>query len=388
MSGARISHEEVLRRLERLKGLAQQQGLSGVVAIARSFYDRPANVAYLSNHFPAFPTGVFWGEARGLGHAAMVIPIAGDPVLLYDTTCRRDLVPYQDCRQARNLTRAIVDVLREKQLQNLSIGLVGDDIMPVMMHREITAALPALRLQPADDLLIQLRLTKSQTELTLLREAAAVCDLGHQAAFSGIRDGATETDVCATGIAAAMAAGADFVRYLRTHSGPYSAWGTRWPQAMDRVMREGEMVALDLIGAFWGHQFDVYRCTVVGRRPTDAQRRHLEAALAATRAAIAAARPGVPAEDLVRVANQVIEDSGFGKYARTSIGHGIGYETIEVPLLAPGDKTPLQVGMVLCVEPGIYIPETGGACIEEEIIIRDGEPEVISRFEPRQWENP
>ncbi|MGQ0568982.1 MAG: M24 family metallopeptidase, partial [Armatimonadota bacterium] len=104
------------------------------------------------------------------------------------------------------------------------------------------------------------------------------------------------------------------------------------------------------------------------------------------RAAIAAARPGVPAEDLVKAANKVIEDQGYGKYARPFIGHGIGYETMEPPMLAMGDRTPLQPGMALCVEPGINIPEVGGACIEEEIIITDGAPEVISRFEPRQWE--
>jgi hypothetical protein len=52
------------------------------VAIARPFYERPANVAYLSNHFPPFPTGMFWGEMRGLGHSAMVVPTTGEPVLI------------------------------------------------------------------------------------------------------------------------------------------------------------------------------------------------------------------------------------------------------------------------------------------------------------------
>jgi Xaa-Pro dipeptidase len=192
--------------------------------------------------------------------------------------------------------------------------------------------------------------------------------------------------VCAAGIAGSMRAGADFIRYLRTHSGPYSAWGIRWPQAMDRVMHNGEMIALDLIGAYWGHQFDVLRSSVVGRKATDAQKKQLETALAATRAAIAAARPGATPADLVKAANSVIEDAGYGKWARPFIGHGIGYETMEPPLLAAGDGTPLRPGMVICVEPGINIPDVGGACIEEEIIITDGEPEVISRFEPRQWE--
>jgi Xaa-Pro dipeptidase len=381
-----ISQQEVLGRLERVRGAARDRGLAGLVAIARSFYDRPANVAYLSNHFPPFPSGMFWGEARGLGHAALVIPLQGDPVLFYDTAIRRDLVPYRDLRFARNFVTAITDALREKQLHGSRVGLLGDDLMPVRMYREITQALPDLALEPADDLLTAIRLIKSPRELELMRKAAQICDIGYESTFAAIRDGAKESDVCAAGIAGSMRAGADFIRYLRTHSGPYSAWGIRWPQAMDRVMHNGEMIALDLIGAYWGHQFDVLRSSVVGRKATDAQKKQLETALAATRAAIAAARPGATPADLVKAANSVIEDAGYGKWARPFIGHGIGYETMEPPLLAAGDGTPLRPGMVICVEPGINIPDVGGACIEEEIIITDGEPEVISRFEPRQWE--
>lgn len=381
-----ISHEEVLARLERLKAGARGRGLAGVVAVARSFYDRPANVAYLSNHFPPFPAGMFWGDARGLGHAALVIPLRGEPVLFYDTATRPDLVPFTDLRLARNLAGAIVGALREKHLAAARVGLIGDDLMPAAMYREITQSLPALMLEPADDLLTPIRLIKSPREQELLRAAAAVCDVGLAAAFAAVRDGANEREVCAAGTAAAIAAGADFVRYLRTHSGPYSAWGIRWPQAMDRAMRDGEMIALDLIGARWGHQFDVLRSGVVGRRATDAQKHQLETALAATRAVVAAARPGATPDGLVRAANALIEERGYGRYARAVIGHGIGCETMEPPLLVAGDQTPLQPGMVLCVEPRIDIPEVGGACVEEEVIITDGEPEIISRFEPRQWE--
>jgi Xaa-Pro aminopeptidase len=182
-----------------------------------------------------------------------------------------------------------------------------------------------------------------------------------------------------------MRAGADFVRYVRVYSGPLSAVGTRWPQATERRMAAGEFAVLDIVGAYWGHQFDVNRTFVVGRTPTDAQRRQLDATVEATQAAIDAARPGAPASALVRAANRVIEARGFGAYARPFIGHGIGYETMEPPLLSIDDETPLQAGMVLCVEPGIEIPGEAGVRIEEEIIVTDGEPEVITRFSPRQW---
>ncbi|MBI4278568.1 MAG: aminopeptidase P family protein [Armatimonadetes bacterium] len=380
-----IGKAEVWQRIECVRAGAKARGFPGLVVIARSFYDRPGNIAYLTNHFPPFPTTQFWGPWQGIGHAVLILPLDGDPILYADVTVRRDLVAIDDCRITRNMTGAVIDGLKEKGLSAGRVGLVGDDIMPVTMYREVTATLPALTLAPADDLVTGMRMIKSPAEQRLMRKACAICDIGYGAAVPAVRDGARETDVCAAGVGASLAAGADYVRYLRTHSGPYSAWSIRWPQAMDRVMRTGEMVCLDLIGAYWGQMFDVLRTTVVGRKATDAQKRQLEAALAATRAAVAASRPGVVAEDLVRVANKVIEDAGFGKYARPFAGHGIGLE-MDGPVIAMGDKTVLRPGMALCLEPGINIPDVGGASIEEQILVTDGDPEVLSKFETRLWE--
>jgi len=392
-----IPKREVFQRLDRVKAAAFDRGLRGVVALARPFYERPANVAYLSNHFPPFPTGMYWGEMRGMGHSALVIPTSGDPVLIIDTTFRRDLVPIADVRHARSkaapptsflpdFAEAIVDVLLEKDLASGRVGLAGDDLMPVRMYRDIRAALPDLIFEPFDEVLGRLRMIKSNDELRLHRRAVQVCDAGYVGLAAAVRGGAREIDVCAAGYAATMTAGADFVRYVRTYSGPHSAMGVRWPQATDRRLSGGEIVVTDIVGAYWGHQFDVNRTFVVGRRPSDRQRRQLEAALAATHAAIAAARPGTPAQDLVTAANRVIEERSFGAHARPFIGHGIGYETMEPPLLSVGDSTPLAPGMVLCVEPGIEIPGEEGVRIEEEIIVTEGEPELLTRFDPRQWD--
>ncbi|MDR7423213.1 MAG: Xaa-Pro peptidase family protein [Armatimonadota bacterium] len=391
-----IPHAEIARRLERVRAAAAERGLRGLLAVARPFFERPANVAYLSNHFPPFPTGMYWGEMRGIGHAALVVPLAADPILIVDTTFRRDLVAIQDVRHARsksgpamsflpNFAEAIADALAERDLGAGRVGLIGDDVMPVRMHRDIMARLPGLVLEPFDEVMGRLRMVKSEAELRLQRRAARICDEGYAGMLPAIRAGARETEVCAAGYAATMGAGADFVRYVRTYSGPHSAMGVRWPQATDRRLADGELLVTDVVGAYWGQQFDVNRTFVVGRRPSDRQRRQLDAALEATRAAIAAARPGAPAEALVAAANRVIEARGFGAHARPFIGHGIGYETMEPPLLFTGDTTPLEPGMVLCVEPGIEIPGEEGVRIEEEIIVTDGEPEVITRFEPRQW---
>ncbi|MDP9371436.1 MAG: M24 family metallopeptidase, partial [Chloroflexota bacterium] len=187
--------------------------------------------------------------------------------------------------------------------------------------------------------------------------------------------------------AAALAAGADFVRYLRVHSGPWSGGGSRWPQATGRVLERGDVVVLDIIGAYRGYGFDVNRTTVVGRAATlaDEDRRLLEAGLAATEAAVAATRSGAAIGAVVEAGRRAVVEAGFAEVAPAGAGHAIGLETVEEPYLSAGGDERLEVGMVLCIEPSIFVPGRIGCAIEQEVIVRDGAPEVITEFPTRLW---
>ncbi|MDP9473175.1 MAG: Xaa-Pro peptidase family protein [Chloroflexota bacterium] len=382
-----IAAEEILRRQERARDEAAQRGYAALLVVGRSFYDRCGDLAYLTNHFPPFPTSVFSDVNRGLGHAFFLLPVDGDPLLLTDPRgYRRDVVPVVDVRRASNLDAAVVEALRERRLSTSKLGLVGDDILPSIMERSIAAALPGLELVPERDLLPELRRIKSRAEQDLLREAAKRADAGLRAAIDTIgTGGATEQEVCAAGTGAALRAGADFVRYLRVHSGPWSAAGSRWPQAMPRVIEPGDVVAMDIIGAFGGYQFDVLRTTVAAL--VDQERRAmLDLVQAASERAVAACVAGATAGEVVAAAAKTYEGSPFAAYTGPMMGHGIGLETVEAPYLQHGSPERLEPGMVLCVEPGIFVPDWAGASIEQEVIIRpDGPPEVITPTAARLW---
>jgi Xaa-Pro aminopeptidase len=154
---------------------------------------------------------------------------------------------------------------------------------------------------------------------------------------------------------------------------------------MDRSIERGDIVALDAIGAYQGYQFDVNRTTVAGA--PDAERlRLLETVLAATEAAVAACRAGEPVGAVAEAANAIVARSPFANAAGPMVGHGIGLETVELPYLMPGDPTPLDPGMALCVEPGIFIPGWAGASIEIEVIVQSqGPAEVITPTAMRLW---
>jgi Xaa-Pro dipeptidase len=192
-----------------------------------------------------------------------------------------------------------------------------------------------------------------------------------------------ERAVCAAGTSACLLAGADFVRYFRVHSGPYSAWGSRWPQATDRRIATGDIVALDAIGAVAGYAFDVNRTAVCGRPSID-QRRMLDAGLAASDAAVQAVVAGASIADVVAAGRRVIEKAGFGPYASASTGHGIGLETVEAPMLTPGAGS-LETGMVLCVEPGIFQPGLGGCSTEHMVAVTDGGAQALTTLSGRLW---
>ncbi len=106
----------------------------------------------------------------------------------------------------------------------------------------------------------------------------------------------------------------------------------------------------------------------------------------ASEQAVAACVAGATAGDVVAVAAAVYGDSPFAPYTGTMMGHGIGLETVEAPYLQQGSRESLEPGMVLCVEPGIFVPGWAGASIEQEVIIReDGPPEIITPTATRLW---
>lgn len=381
-----ISREEFLARQARTRELAAAVGYAGVMVIGRAFYDRTGALAYLTNHFPPFPATEFDEVTRGLGHGVFVLPVEGPAILVVDGGYyREDLIITDEVRVAPNLPAGTAAVLGDLSLASAQVALVGGDILPLAFFGDLLDEAPDLDLSADERLVAQQRLVKSPAEQSLLRRAAEIGGVGLQAAWEAIQPGVTERQVCAAGTAAALTAGADFVRYLRVHSGPWSAWPSRWPQATDRIIEPGDIVTLDIIGAFQGYGFDVLRTTVCGNASSET-RELLETALLATEWALDAARAGATAESVHQAACEVIEKAGFGDHLPGFVGHGIGLETVEGPQLRPGVKTQLEPGMVLCIEPGIFIRDFRGACVEQEVIVAEsGPPELITPFEVRLW---
>jgi Xaa-Pro aminopeptidase len=126
-----------------------------------------------------------------------------------------------------------------------------------------------------------------------------------------------------------------------------------------------------------GYKSDLTR-TVWRGEPTSRYREVYSVVLSAQAAAIEAIKPGMTGEAADQVARDVITDAGYGERFAHSLGHGIGLDIHEQPRLAPKSTTVLQPGMVVTVEPGIYLPDWGGVRIEDDVLVTETGCQVLS----------
>jgi Xaa-Pro aminopeptidase len=224
-------------------------------------------------------------------------------------------------------------------------------------------ALPHAQAGLAGDVLSVLRMRKSAAEVAALRRAGAAIDRVHRRIGEWLRPGRTEREVAKDIADAIIEAGHVTVDFVIVGSGPNSA--SPHHEVSDRVVRAGDPVVVDIGGTTAeGYCSDSTRAYAVGEPPA-AFRELYEVLLRAQTAQTAAVRPLITAEELDAVGRDIIAGAGYGEHFIHRTGHGIGLETHEEPYIVAGSKRPLEPGMAFSVEPGIYLPGTFGARIED-----------------------
>jgi Xaa-Pro dipeptidase len=242
---------------------------------------------------------------------------------------------------------------------------------------ELAAAASGAALDSCDDLLAGLRAVKSEPEIEALRRAAAVIDAVVDLLTSTAEPGTTEAELaadCAQRLRAAGGDGLAFDPLILT--GPRSALPHGVPGKTP--LAEGDLLIADIGVTVDGYAADITRTVVVGGQADERQREIFDVVHAAERAGIAAARAGVPAREVDEAARGVIAGAGYGASFIHRTGHGLGLEVHEPPYLTATSDEPLEAGMVATVEPGIYIEGWGGVRIEDDVVIREGDAEVLT----------
>jgi Xaa-Pro dipeptidase len=147
-----------------------------------------------------------------------------------------------------------------------------------------------------------------------------------------------------------------------------------------RTVDEGGILLFDFGTIVNGYPSDITRTFVVGGEPEEKFREVYEIVKAANAAGCAAAKPGVPCQEVDRAARRVIEDAGYGEYFIHRTGHGLGLDIHEDPNMVEGNDLPLAEGMTFTVEPGIYIEGWGGVRIEDNLVVTADGAESLTTF--------
>ena len=229
---------------------------------------------------------------------------------------------------------------------------------------------------PWDGKIEAIRAVKDAAELDYIREAAAIACAAWQELLPLIKPGAIEND---------LAAELEFRMRRKGASGPafdtIIASGPRGAlphaHASGRAVGKNELVVCDLGAILRGYSSDLTRTVFVGRAPVEV-RRWYSAVLDAQEAARKVLRPGVSAQQVDAAARQILKRVGLGKQFVHSTGHGLGLEVHEAPRLARGQKTILRAGMVVTLEPGVYVEGIGGIRIEDDALVTPNGAEYLT----------
>jgi Xaa-Pro aminopeptidase len=276
---------------------------------------------------------------------------------------------------------AVLKVVKISKVERL--GIEGSSAT-VSFRESLAKALPNVTLVTTESLVEQLRIEKDKDEVDATRVACVQARRAYDVVRASLTPEMTELEAAAELEYQARRFGAKALSFPAI-----VAVGDRaaLPHARPTKRRLGES---DFTLVDWGansglYMSDLTRIIVTGRI-SPKLRKIYDVVLKAQVAAIDAIRPGCTGEEIDRVARDIITRAGYGKAFGHGLGHGTGLEIHEAPRLAVGQKTKLRPGMIVTVEPGIYVPGWGGVRIEDDILVTRSGHEVLSDV-PKQLED-
>jgi Xaa-Pro aminopeptidase len=260
-------------------------------------------------------------------------------------------------------------------------GRAGFEATHLTYDRYETLRDAGVELVPRGGVVEALRALKDEAEIDAIRQAAAVGDRALEALAAEPFVGRTEKQLAWRLQELLHEHGADDVAFESiVGSGPTGAQPHGRPT--DRVVGRGELVVVDWGAKLGGYYSDCTRTFATGDLPDELARAY-DVCREAQAAAVAGIRPGQTGRDADAIARAPIAAAGFGKEFGHGLGHGLGMDVHEAPALRPESSDVLEPGMVVTVEPGIYLAGRGGVRIEDLCVVREHGLEVLTSF-PRE----
>lgn len=321
----------------------------------------PPNVRYLSGLVSS--------------NMAMLLPTDGPAVL--GTDSRYAEAAARDCPDLelvieRELAPALARLAVERDCRTLAFEAQH---LTVEQHAALEVQQNGPLLVPLGHAVEELRMVKDPTEIELLATACSLTDQAFAAVLGAVEPGRTEREVAILLERAMVDLGAEGPAFdTIVASGPHGAIPHHSPGS--RALKRGDLVVIDCGARYGGYHADMTRTVCLGS-PEPWQREIYDLVAAAQLAGIAAARPGAELGDVDAAARSIIAAAGHGDHFGHGLGHGVGLEVHEAPMIGPGRAGKLQELVPITVEPGIYLPGKGGVRVEDTVVVRATGPATL-----------
>ena len=376
--------EEQRGRLRRARESMEARGLEALLVYGSAADADP--IRYLAGYVHVFPGA----------SSLLVLPLEGDPVLLIDQPWHvgeaRRMSWVDDVRAfpsparrwlAEELRATLRDALARAGVDRGPVG-VFPGAMPALFGEVLAAAAPAAATGDGSGVWADLVAAPSAYDARMIRRAAAVADEGLAAAIETAGAGVPEYEVCLESLTRMASLGAEFLHGSPTSThvniGSFSeAISNVRPFLFSaRALEQGQMFWLDLSASYAGCYVDTDRTLSVGE-PSSRQRELYDVAAEMYSVLLENARPGVTGGELWERADGVARAAGYGDYSNhVYLGHTTGITTSSRPVVARGETAELRAGSFLNVEPGIFVPGVGAACIENTLHITESGAAAIN----------
>jgi Xaa-Pro aminopeptidase len=348
-----------VKPLDKIQTAIRRNGLDALLVT------QPENRRYLSGY-----TASDFSIAETSG--VLLVPGRGTPLLLTDSRyllqAEKEAAGFEVVLLRSSLLGALKTILRRRNLRRLAFE------SQYMLHTTAMKLMDLGRKQgiamiPVSNTIEKLRTRKSREEIQKIRQAVLLNEAVFQEVFATLKPGQTEREVARAIESAMMQRGAESVAFPTiVAAGPNGALPHAVPT--DRAIKRGETIIIDMGLKLDGYCSDMTRTVVLGK-PDKLTATIIRLVRRAQNAALKTIKAGIRACDADRAAREIIFGAGYGNSFGHGLGHGVGLAVHEAPSLNRKRRNKLQAGMVVTVEPGIYLPGWGGVRLENMVVVEE-----------------
>ena len=356
-----------MKSLEKIRAAIRRKGADALLVT------QPENRRHLSGYTA---TDLSIAESSG----ALLIPVRGTPFLLTDSRyllqAEQEAAGFEVLRVQQGIINELIRILPRLDVRNMAFEshyLLYNTAKKLMdLGRK-----HGIKMIPVTRMIERQRTRKSADEIQKIQRAVILNELVFQEAYANLKPGQTEKEVALEIEAAMLRKGAEEPAFPTiVAAGPNAAMPHAVPT--ERTLKKGETIIIDMGLKLDGYCSDMTRTVVLGK-PDDKTIKVIRLVRKAQSAALRTIKAGIQARVADRAARDIINRAGYGNNFGHGLGHGVGLAVHEAPSLNRTSRGKLQSGMVVTVEPGIYLPGWGGVRLENMVVVNEDGCTILNR---------